>query len=105
MKAETPTACAFWRVWIQMKTASPDWRTLFCGDAEAEQIEHLVSSGVVGDVDVLKVGHHGSKTRLRRSARPGALSRDRAGELREGEPLRPPARRRPLPRLNRAALR
>lgn len=42
----------------------PDWRTLFCGDAEAEQIEHLVSSGVVGDVDVLKVGHHGSKNAL-----------------------------------------
>ena len=41
-----------------------DWRALFCGDAEIEQIEELVSLGAVGDIDVLKVGHHGSKNAL-----------------------------------------
>ena len=30
------------------------------GDAEADVLDPLVTSGVLGDIDVLKVGHHGS---------------------------------------------
>ncbi len=41
-----------------------DWRALFCGDAEAEQLQRLVDEGVLGVVDVLKVGHHGSRASL-----------------------------------------
>jgi competence protein ComEC len=38
-----------------------DWTGLFCGDAEVEVLDHLVSEGRIGKVDLLKVGHHGSK--------------------------------------------
>lgn len=38
-----------------------DFRALFTGDAEAEQLESMIASGAVGNVDLLKVGHHGSK--------------------------------------------
>ncbi len=41
-----------------------DWQTLFTGDAESEQIEAMIERGLVGDVDVLKVGHHGSRAGL-----------------------------------------
>ena len=41
-----------------------DWRAFFCGDAESEQLEELVRSGALGDIDVLKVGHHGSRVAL-----------------------------------------
>lgn len=34
---------------------------LLTGDAEAPQIEGLIDRGLVGDIDVLKVGHHGSR--------------------------------------------
>lgn len=40
-----------------------DWRALFCGDAEAEQLQAIVDAGV-GPVDILKVGHHGSRAGL-----------------------------------------
>ena len=32
------------------------------GDAEDESERELLRRGVLGDVDILKVGHHGSKT-------------------------------------------
>lgn len=41
-----------------------DWRAFFCGDAESEQLEQLVERGALGKVDVLKVGHHGSRAAL-----------------------------------------
>lgn len=41
-----------------------DWTTLFTGDAEHEELSTLIDSGVLGSVDVLKVGHHGSKNAL-----------------------------------------
>ncbi len=41
-----------------------DWRAFFCGDAESEQLEQLVERGALGKVDVLKVGHHGSRVAL-----------------------------------------
>jgi competence protein ComEC len=37
-------------------------RFLFTGDAERPVEDELVSAGAVGRVDVLKVGHHGSRT-------------------------------------------
>lgn len=37
-----------------------EWNALLVGDAEDEQLRELVGSGRVGDVDVYKVGHHGS---------------------------------------------
>lgn len=42
----------------------PDWRALFTGDAEGEQLHALVDAGLVGAVDIYKVGHHGSKSAL-----------------------------------------
>ena len=41
-----------------------DWTALFVGDAEVEQLEELLESGAVGEVDIYKVGHHGSKNAL-----------------------------------------
>lgn len=41
-----------------------EWRGFFCGDAESDQLEELVRTGALGDVDVLKVGHHGSRAAL-----------------------------------------
>lgn len=41
-----------------------DWRTLFVGDAEREELRALIDAGLVGAVDVYKVGHHGSKNAL-----------------------------------------
>ena len=43
---------------------APDVRALMVGDAEHEQLQELVDSGAVGAVDILKVGHHGSKNAL-----------------------------------------
>ncbi len=41
-----------------------DWRALFTGDAERDQLRALIDAGLVGAVDVYKVGHHGSKNAL-----------------------------------------
>ena len=37
---------------------------LFTGDAEAQQLAQMVDAGRVGGIDVLKVGHHGSRVAL-----------------------------------------
>ena len=37
---------------------------LFCGDAESEQLNTMVSQRRIAHVDILKVGHHGSKAAL-----------------------------------------
>lgn len=37
-------------------------KILFMADAEKKTENHLVSQGVLEDIDVLKAGHHGSKT-------------------------------------------
>jgi competence protein ComEC len=34
---------------------------LFTGDAEHDQLAQMERDGVIGDVDILKVGHHGSR--------------------------------------------
>lgn len=43
---------------------APDWRALFTGDAESEVLDQLLAAGSVDDIDLLKVGHHGSKVSL-----------------------------------------
>ncbi len=35
--------------------------TLMTGDAENEELAHMIEMGLIGQVDVLKVGHHGSR--------------------------------------------
>lgn len=40
-----------------------DWRALMVGDAEREQLAHMIEGGI-GPVDLYKVGHHGSKNAL-----------------------------------------
>lgn len=42
----------------------PTFSALWCGDAEAAQIRAMIEEGRVGDIDLLKVGHHGSKAAL-----------------------------------------
>lgn len=39
-------------------------RALLTGDAEKDQTGTLVSSGIVGNIDLLKVGHHGSEVSI-----------------------------------------
>jgi competence protein ComEC len=41
-----------------------DWRGLFCGDAEKDQIHAYADQGRVGDIDIYKVGHHGSRAAI-----------------------------------------
>ncbi|WP_302964248.1 ComEC/Rec2 family competence protein [uncultured Adlercreutzia sp.] len=38
-----------------------DWTALLCGDAEAPELHAMADALPAGGVDVLKVGHHGSK--------------------------------------------
>ena len=38
-----------------------DLTGLFCGDAESEQVNAYIAKGRIGDVDIYKVGHHGSR--------------------------------------------
>lgn len=46
---------------------SVDVRSLFTGDAEKDQLEAMISEGMKGRVDILKVGHHGSRDSLTKS--------------------------------------
>ena len=39
----------------------PEWSGLFGGDAESEILQSLEDSGAIGEVDILKVSHHGAK--------------------------------------------
>jgi competence protein ComEC len=41
-----------------------EWLALFTGDAETETLTKLMNAGLLSDIDVLKVGHHGSKVSL-----------------------------------------
>lgn len=41
-----------------------EWTTLFCGDAESEQLAAMAERLPAFGVDVLKVGHHGSRKAL-----------------------------------------
>ncbi|WP_305117830.1 DNA internalization-related competence protein ComEC/Rec2 [uncultured Adlercreutzia sp.] len=42
----------------------PTWTALFCGDAEGEEIAAMMQALPVPTIDVLKVGHHGSRVSL-----------------------------------------
>lgn len=42
----------------------PEWSGLFGGDAESEILQNLEDSGAVGEVDILKVSHHGAKASM-----------------------------------------
>ncbi|MDO4400134.1 MAG: DNA internalization-related competence protein ComEC/Rec2 [Coriobacteriia bacterium] len=39
-----------------------DYSGVFCGDAEEPQLSPYAREGRIGDVDILKVGHHGSRS-------------------------------------------
>lgn len=41
-----------------------DWRVLFTGDAERDQLREIIDAGDAEAVDIYKVGHHGSKNAL-----------------------------------------
>ncbi len=41
-----------------------EWTALFCGDAEAAELEQIRTQQNLGAVDVFKVGHHGSRAAL-----------------------------------------
>ena len=41
-----------------------NWTAFFCGDAEAAQIHAIEDAGLATNVDIYKVGHHGSRAAL-----------------------------------------
>lgn len=41
-----------------------EWQAFFCGDLEAEQLSFLLKEDRLGDIDIYKVGHHGSRAAL-----------------------------------------
>ncbi len=45
-----------------------EFSTLLTGDAEADQLDAMTESGLVGHVDVFKAGHHGSKNGVSEAA-------------------------------------
>ncbi|MCL1796826.1 MAG: DNA internalization-related competence protein ComEC/Rec2 [Eggerthellaceae bacterium] len=45
-------------------TGEKPWRALLCGDLEAKEMNMLLDKERVGDIDLLKVGHHGAKVAL-----------------------------------------
>lgn len=45
-------------------SSKEEWLMLFCGDAEKEQLGIMLREGRLGDIDILKVGHHGSRNAL-----------------------------------------
>ena len=50
-----------------LATSGNTWTALFCGDAESEQLKEMIDEGTLGDIDIYKVGHHGSKAALTES--------------------------------------
>lgn len=47
---------------IVLRLSYGDIDFLFTGDAEVEAEESMIEAGVLSDVDILKIGHHGSRT-------------------------------------------
>lgn len=43
---------------------TPEWTMLFCGDAEGEELAAMADRLPASGIDVLKVGHHGSRVSL-----------------------------------------
>ena len=50
-----------------LATSVGTWTALFCGDAESDQLKEMIDEGALGDIDIYKVGHHGSKAALTES--------------------------------------
>lgn len=50
-----------------LATNGGTWTALFCGDAECDQLKEMIDEGALGDIDIYKVGHHGSKAALTES--------------------------------------
>lgn len=50
-----------------LATSGSTWTALFCGDAESDQLKEMIDEGALGDIDIYKVGHHGSKAALTES--------------------------------------
>lgn len=50
-----------------LATSGGTWMALFCGDAESDQLKEMIDEGTLGDIDIYKVGHHGSKAALTES--------------------------------------
>ena len=50
-----------------LATSGGTWTALFCGDAESDQLKEMIDEGTLGDIDIYKVGHHGSKAALTES--------------------------------------
>lgn len=50
-----------------LATGGGTWTALFCGDAESDQLKEMIDEGALGDIDIYKVGHHGSKAALTES--------------------------------------
>ena len=50
-----------------LATSGGTWTALFCGDAESDQLKEIIDEGELGDIDIYKVGHHGSKAALTES--------------------------------------
>jgi len=50
-----------------LATSGGTWTALFCGDAESNQLKEIIDEGELGDIDIYKVGHHGSKAALTES--------------------------------------
>lgn len=50
-----------------LATSGGTWTALFCGDAESNQLKEMIDEGALGDIDIYKVGHHGSKAALTES--------------------------------------
>ena len=45
---------------VVLLASAPGFSAVLTGDAESDVLQPLVDQGVLGDIDVLKVGHHGS---------------------------------------------
>ncbi len=46
---------------VVVEMCQGDTKALFTGDLEKEGEEELIKSGLLEDIDILKVAHHGSK--------------------------------------------
>lgn len=55
---------SFLCLWDGDGDGEADWTALFCGDAEAEELAAMAPALPPEGVDVLKVGHHGSRRSL-----------------------------------------
>ena len=60
-----------------------DFTALMTGDAEKDELAQMIERGLVGDVDILKVGHHGSRNGMTdkeaRALRPEVALNNRYG--------------------------